>query len=228
MDAVRQPSPSTIQVISHPQYDAEDSLSPSTVPSDPLELFRKWFTEAQANPTLVDPEAMAISTATAQGRPSTRFVLLKQLDARGVVFFTNYTSRKSREIQENPWASLAIYWAPVHRQVRVVGKVEKLEKEESDKYFRTRPVGSRVGAWASPQSAAVKDGELAERVRAVEERFAAEGGKDADIPLPSFWGGWRVVPVCVITNICLLQSLIHFKTGRSSSGLESPRDCMIE
>ena len=197
MDAIRQPSPTTVQVVSHPQYEAKDALSPSTVPSDPLTLFRAWFTEAEANPALVDPEAMALSTADARGRPSTRFVLLKQLDAHGIVFFTNYNSRKSKELDENPWASLAIYWGPVHRQVRVVGKVEKLEKEGSEAYFRTRPLGSRIGAWASPQSSVVKEGELADKVKEIEKRFKAEGVEEADVPLPDFWGGWRIIPVCV-------------------------------
>jgi pyridoxamine-phosphate oxidase len=120
-------------------------------------------------------------------------VLLKQVDSRGLVFFTNYTSRKSQEIMENPYAALVVYWREVFRFVRVVGSVEKLSPEESRAYIRTRPVGSQLGAWASRQSTIISEGELEERLKRVAKRFG-----DGEIPLPDFWGGWRVIPMYVV------------------------------
>jgi len=146
-----------IEVLVHEQYDSPDHLSPSTVPANPFDLFRQWFTSVQS--TVHEPEIMALSTVSADGIPSTRTVLLKQVDDRGFVFYTNYNSRKSREMDVNPHVSLALYWREVHRQVRVVGRVEKVSREESDAYFRSRPLGSRIGAWASNQSTAIVDGE---------------------------------------------------------------------
>jgi len=123
-----------------------------------------------------------------------RVVLLKQVDERGFVFFTNYESRKSRELLESGHAALAFYWRELHRQVRVVGRIERVAEEESDAYYVTRPVGSRVGAWASPQSSVVGEGDVQQRVHDVEHRFGLDAGKD-DVPRPPFWGGWRVVPL---------------------------------
>lgn len=180
-------------VIDHQQYHGSDNLSPSTVPADPLDLFRHWFTSVQG--TVREPEAMAMSTVSAEGIPSTRIVLLKQVDNRGFVFYTNYNSRKSREMDANPHASLALYWREVHRQVRAVGPVEKVSREESEAYFRSRPLGSRIGAWASNQSAVIAEGELDQQVEQIKERFGAkEGDVEADIPLPDHWGGWRLIP----------------------------------
>lgn len=193
MDAVIDPSEDKIRVISHNQYQASDQLSPSTVQLSPVDQFCLWFTEAQGK--VHEPEAMSVSTATANGMPSSRFVLLKQVDKKGFVFFTNYTSRKSQELLENPHAALALYWAEMHRQVRVVGKVEKVSREESEEYFKSRPLGSRIGAWASPQSKAIEEGEMIERFKAVRDRFCVtENTLELDVPLPDFWGGWRVVP----------------------------------
>jgi pyridoxamine-phosphate oxidase len=190
MDAAIQPS---IVVLARQQYDTSDDLSPSSVPADPLDLFRQWFTSVQG--VALEPEAMALSTVSAEGFPSTRIVLLKQVDNRGFVFYTNYNSRKSREMDANPHVSLAFFWREVHRQVRVVGPVEKVSREESEAYFRSRPLGSRIGAWASDQSAAIPEGELDQRVNQIKERFGVkEGDIDADIPLPDHWGGWRVLP----------------------------------
>ena len=135
---------------------------------------------------------MSLSTATLSGIPSARIVLLKQVDSRGFVFFTNYTSRKSQEIIANPYAALVFYWRELHRSVRVVGSVERLSREESDAYFRTRPVGSQLGAWASRQSTVVEEKELDERFKMTANRF--EGG---EVPPPDFWGGWRVIPMYV-------------------------------
>jgi pyridoxamine-phosphate oxidase len=193
MDTTIQPSPDKIVVLVHQQYDAPDHLSPSALPASPLGLFRHWFTSAQG--TVNEPEAMALSTVSAEGIPSTRIVLLKQVDNRGFVFYTNYNSRKSREIDANPHASLAFYWREVHRQVRVVGRVEKVTREESEAYFRSRPLGSRIGAWASNQSATIAEGELDQQINQIKDRFGIkEGDVEADIPLPDHWGGWRVIP----------------------------------
>lgn len=187
-----------LQVSSHNQYSTPDALSPTNVRSSPLDQFQIWFAEAVSGGKVNEPEAMTVSTATKAGIPSSRMVLFKQLDSRGFVFYTNYTSRKSREILENPHASLVFYWREVSRSVRVLGKVEKLDEEDSKKYFDTRPLGSRLGAWASPQSTAVGEGEMAERLEKVKNKFGVtDETRDADIPLPEFWGGWRVVPLYV-------------------------------
>ena len=182
-----------IQVLAHEQYITPDHLSPASVAPSPLDQFRAWFTSVQGK--VHEPEAMSLSTATAAGVPSARVVLFKQLDHRGFVFYTNYASRKSRELAENPRAALAFYWREVHKQVRVLGHVEKLSREESEAYFRSRPLGSRIGAWASRQSAVVGEDELHRHVEDVEKRFGVkQDDPDGDIPLPEFWGGWRVIP----------------------------------
>ncbi len=182
-----------IQVKSHNQYHSPRILPDALDPS-PLVQFQKWFGEAihptdTSIPKVTEPEAMAVSTATAQGIPSSRFVLLKEVDTTGFVFYTNYTSRKSQELLENPYASIAIYWREVSRQVRVVGKVEKVSRSENEEYFASRPRGSRIGAWASEQSKHVGEDELKERVELMEEKFADE------VPCPEHWGGWRIVPL---------------------------------
>ncbi|EKM49509.1 uncharacterized protein PHACADRAFT_265018 [Phanerochaete carnosa HHB-10118-sp] len=187
------PAPGQLKVLSHHQYDPKESISPSTVSPNPFEQFRTWMTEVREQ--VLEPEAMSLSTANKAGVPSSRFVLFKQLDSRGFVFYTNYTSRKSRELLENPYAALAFYWKEVHRQVRVVGRVEKLTHEESEEYYQSRPLGSRLGAWTSPQSSVVEEGELSRRLDEVKTKFAIdESAKEAEVPLPDFWGGWRVVP----------------------------------
>jgi pyridoxamine-phosphate oxidase len=194
MDTPIQSAPDDIKVRANEQYHTSDHLSPSTVPVNPLDLFRQWFTSAQS--TVREPEAMALSTVSADGIPSTRIVLLKQVNNRGLVFYTNYNSRKSREMDLNPHVSLAFYWREIHRQVRVVGRVEKVSREESEAYFRTRPLGSRIGAWTSHQSAAIAEGELDQQINRIKERFGVkEGDVEADIPLPDHWGGWRVIPL---------------------------------
>jgi len=188
------PAHDKLKVTSHRQYHTPNPLTPSAVTSSPLDQFRIWFTEAQG--AVLEPEAMSLSTVTASGVPSSRFVLFKELDGRGFVFYTNYTSRKSKELLENPRAALAFYWREMHRQVRIVGRVEKVSKEQSDEYFRSRPLGSRLGAWASEQSSVVGEGEVKARLEQLWERFGVtDDVKDVvDVPLPEFWGGWRVVP----------------------------------
>jgi pyridoxamine 5'-phosphate oxidase len=156
---------------------------------DPIALFGRWFDEAH-DAGIYLPESMALATATADGKPSARQVLLKSFDERGFVFYTNYESRKGLEIAQNPRAALAVHWPILHRQVRINGSVEKTSPEESEAYFASRPRGSRIGAWASDQSSVLESrDELENRFRKVQERFA--GG---EVPLPPFWGGYRIDP----------------------------------
>lgn len=156
---------------------------------DPIALFDEWLEAAEESGLLL-PEACALATATPEGRPSVRMVLLKNADRRGFVFFTNYRSRKAEELDANPQASLCFHWNVLERQVRVEGSAARISEEESDAYFRTRPRGSRIGAWASRQSRRLSHPEvLARRFREMSERFSGE-----DVPLPEFWGGYRLVP----------------------------------
>ena len=169
---------------------AIEGMKDPTGEENPIDLFRTWFDRAEEC-GLFMPEAMTLATATPQGRPSARMVLLKGVDDRGFEFFTNYGSRKAAELDANPFASLILHWAVLERQIRVEGSVVRMSKEESFEYFRTRPRGSRIGAWASEQSRPLEQrGELEARVKEMEARFA---GSD-DIPLPPFWGGYRLVP----------------------------------
>ena len=156
---------------------------------DPLSQFRRWFDEAREAGVEV-PEAMALATATPDGRPSARMVLLKAADERGFAFHTSYESRKGTELGANPHGALLFYWQPPGRQVRVEGRVERLPAEESEAYFRTRPYGSRLAAWASPQSRPLAD--RAELDRLYEEAAARFPGDE--VPLPPHWGGFRLVP----------------------------------
>lgn len=200
-----QTSSDTLRVLPHTQYHTEGTLSPSNVAPNPLDQFRAWFTEASSK--VSEPEIMTVSTATASGIPSARTVLFKQVDSTGFVFFTNYTSRKSKELLENPNAALVFYWKELHKQVRILGKVEKLGKEENEEYFHSRPVGSQLGAWASRQSTVVGEGEIEQRLEKYRQRFGVnEGDPSSDqIPLPDFWGGWRVVPWWVTPETCHLR-----------------------
>lgn len=156
---------------------------------DPIALFGNWF-EAANRAGVYLPEAVSLSTASPDGRPSSRMVLLKDFDDRGFVFFTNYESRKATELNANPQAAMLFHWAFLQRQVRVEGRVERVTREESEAYFRSRARGSRIGAWASRQSRPLASREeLEQRVSDMERRFG-----DDDIPLPDFWGGYRVKP----------------------------------
>jgi pyridoxamine 5'-phosphate oxidase len=159
----------------------------------PVQQFDRWLAEAVAAAVL-EPNAMVFSTASAQGQPSARTVLLKGHDARGFTLFTNYGSRKAREAAENPRASLVFPWYALERQVVVVGSVHRLAREESEAYFRTRPRGSQLGAWASEQDQVITSRTvLDERMAALERRWPGR----TEIPLPPFWGGLRVVPETV-------------------------------
>jgi pyridoxamine 5'-phosphate oxidase len=162
--------------------------------ADPLLELERWLVDAR-DAGLHEPDAAALATATLEGAPSVRMVLVRGLDRRGLVFYTNYESRKAGELAGNPRAALAFNWGPpLRRQARVEGVVERVTADESLAYFRTRDRASRLGAWASPQSAPLADrDELVARYAAVEARFADED----DVPLPPFWGGFRVVPHAV-------------------------------
>ena len=167
-------------------------LPEATADRDPIDLFGEWF-EAAMEAGLYLPEAMTLATCTPDGRPSARMVLLKGFDARGFVFYTNYGSRKAVELIENPHAALVLHWGVLQRQVRIEGTVTKVSEEESYAYFSSRPRGSRIGAWASKQSALLEERQtLEERVKEYEKQF--EG---SDVPLPPFWGGFRIAPARV-------------------------------
>jgi pyridoxamine 5'-phosphate oxidase len=156
--------------------------------SDPIVQLRAWLDEAQDAVPL--PEAMTLATVGADGGPSARVVLLRGIDDRGLTFFTNRTSRKGDELRANPRAALVLHWWELGRQVRVEGRVEETSREESEAYWRSRPRPSRIAAWASPQSRPLEGrGDLEARVADLEARFEGE-----DVPRPSFWGGYRVVP----------------------------------
>jgi pyridoxamine 5'-phosphate oxidase len=168
---------------------ARSTLDESHVDPDPVRQFERWFADALAADVL-EPNAMTLATASSDGVPSARIVLLKGVDAGGFVFFTDYRSRKSAELAENPLAALTFLWKEIERQVRITGAVTRTSQAESEAYFRSRPVGSRIGAWTSHQSAVIANrGVLEETLRVVQERFP-----DGDVPLPTHWGGFRVVP----------------------------------
>ena len=160
--------------------------------TDPIELFRELF--EQATQACVEPDAMVLSTVDPDGRPSGRYVLLKAFDQRGFVFYTNLESRKARALIANPQASLAFYWGPIEKQVRIEGAVERVADEEADQYFATRPRPFQIGAWASSQSAPLASrAALEQRVAEMTRRFETE----AAVPRPPFWSGFRVVPTAI-------------------------------
>jgi pyridoxamine 5'-phosphate oxidase len=164
-------------------------LTEDDLPPDPIVLAQRWFADAQAA-EIEQADAMTLATSTPDGRPSARAVLLKGIDARGFAFFTNYESRKARELDGNPRAALVLLWVPLQRQLRVAGAVVRLSAEESDAYFATRARGSQLGAWASEQSRPLPDrSALEERWAALDERY--RGGA---VPRPPHLGGYRVEP----------------------------------
>lgn len=158
---------------------------------DPIEIFRQLY--EKATQSCVEPDAMVLSTVDADGRPSGRYVLLKAVDQRGFVFYTNVDSRKARALNANPSASLCFYWAPLDKQIRIEGRVERVTDAEADTYFSTRPRDSQIGAWASQQSGVLESSTvLAERVAAIRQRFG-----DGVVPRPPFWSGFRVIPASI-------------------------------
>jgi pyridoxamine 5'-phosphate oxidase len=174
-------------------------LSEQNCESNPIIQFERWIKDAQ-RAELKEPNAMVLATATRDGRPSARVVLLKEVSDVGFVFYTNYGSRKARELETNPFAALTFYWPELERQVRVEGEVRRIPQLQSEAYFRTRPKGSQLGAWASRQSQVLPGREpLESRLRDLEARYA----DSSDIPVPEFWGGY-----------CLLPGTIEFWQGR--------------
>lgn len=155
---------------------------------DPIQLLGEWLDAARESGLFL-PESMSLATATPDGAPSVRMVLLKTLDERGVVFYTNYESRKARELEANPQAALCLHWGVLERQIRIDGVAERVSHEESARYFATRARGSRIGAWASKQSAPLGErGELEARVKKYDAEYPH------DVPLPTFWGGYLLRP----------------------------------
>ncbi|MFC5640711.1 MULTISPECIES: pyridoxamine 5'-phosphate oxidase [Kitasatospora] len=167
-----------------------EGLAEGQLAADPIGQFTRWFHEAE-EAGVVEPNAMVLSTADADGLPSSRTVLLKGYDRRGFVFFTNYGSRKGADLAANPRASLLFPWIALARQVEVGGTVEKIGRDETAAYFRTRPHGSQLGAWASEQSSPVESREVLEQRYA---DLAARYPEGEGVPVPPFWGGYRVVP----------------------------------
>jgi pyridoxamine 5'-phosphate oxidase len=169
---------------------APDELDAATVERDPFRQLDRWYEEARAA-TGDKAAAMTVATATRDGRPSARVVLLRGLDERGLVFYTNYDSRKAGELDANPHAAAVFHWPALERQVRVEGTIARVSTEESAAYFAGRPRGHRLGAWASPQSETIPDrASLEARLANVEARFP----DGVEVPLPPFWGGYRIAP----------------------------------
>ena len=178
---------------------ARGQLSETDVPADPLALFHTWFEQAM-NAQCPEPNAMTLATADATGKPSLRTVLLKGADAMGFTFFTNYQSQKGQELAKRPQAALLFYWHELERQVRISGLVSRITADESATYFHSRPLASRIGAWASPQSTDIPDRDF---LQAAEQRFEKQFGDNP--PCPEHWGGY-----------CLRAEEIEFWQGRPS------------
>jgi pyridoxamine 5'-phosphate oxidase len=171
------------------KHHSLSSLCEKDLDSDPIRQLQLWLDEALQS-DVPEVNAMALATATPDGRPSNRMVLLRNLDERGLSFFTNYESRKAREIEANPFAAVVFFWHEVERQVRVEGRIERTSAEESDRYFHGRPAGSKLGAWSSPQSQVIAGRhELETQFRELEDRYP-----DGSIPRPAYWGGYRLIP----------------------------------
>jgi pyridoxamine 5'-phosphate oxidase len=169
------------------------ALDESSVDADAIRQFERWFADAEAAKLAAAPNAMTLATATPEGIPSARIVLLKHVDARGFVFFTDYRSHKGMDLAANPHAALVFWWSELERQVRIAGKVSRLPTSESEVYFRTRPLGSRLGAWSSHQSRTIPSrAPLETRFAEMETRYA-----DGDVPLPPYWGGYIVNPASI-------------------------------
>lgn len=167
-------------------------LDESNVSPDPITEFARWFEEA-VKAEVQEPNAMTLASVGSAGAPSARIVLLKGFDARGFIFFTDYRSQKGTELEQNPRAAMVFYWPELERQIRITGTTTPIGREESEAYFRTRPRGSRISAWASHQSQVIASRKLLEdRVPELERRYPGD-----DVPLPPYWGGLRVVPESV-------------------------------
>ena len=177
------------------------TLEESSIENNPFLQFSKWFEEAQRS-EIREPNAMTLATATSDGRPSARIVLLKGITTEGFIFYTNYNSHKAKELIANPYAALVFSWLDLERQIRIEGQVEKLSHKDSEAYFQSRPKGSQIGAWASPQSEAIDSRQILEdNVKALKEKYDEED----QLPCPPHWGGFIVKPL-----------LFEFWQGRSS------------
>ncbi|WP_166358796.1 pyridoxamine 5'-phosphate oxidase [Pseudomonas akapageensis] len=170
---------------------ARDGLTEEQAPAEPFELFRKWFEQAVKTEQLpVEANSMVLATVDQDGRPHCRVLLLKGLDDQGFTFFTNYDSAKGQQLAVNPFAAMTFFWPALERQVRIEGRVERVTPQESDAYYQVRPLGSRLGAWASPQSQVIADrAELEGLLKSTEQRFS-----DAQPHCPEHWGGYRLLP----------------------------------
>jgi pyridoxamine 5'-phosphate oxidase len=170
---------------------AREGLTEAQAPEEPFALFRQWFEQAvETEQAPVEANAMTLATVDAEGRPHCRVLLLKGLDAEGFTFFTNYDSAKGQQLAASPFAAMTFFWPTLERQVRIEGRVSKVSHQESNAYFQVRPLGSRLGAWASPQSRVIADRtELEGLLKATEERF-----KVAQPDCPDHWGGYRLIP----------------------------------
>ena len=170
-------------------HQTAEGIDEKTIDRNPVALFRRWFADAKGAGLRL-PEAMTLATATPDGTPSARVVLLKDVDESGFVFYTNYRSAKARDLESNPKAALVFYWVTLDRQVRIEGTVERTSREESDAYFKTRPRESQIGAWASPQSEVIAGRDVLEKNAAELERLY----EDRQIDCPEHWGGYRLAP----------------------------------
>lgn len=171
---------------------SKDALDLESVFKDPFQQFHEWFKEA-LKAEVPEANAMTLSTVDEAGNPNARIVLLKELDQKGFVFYSNYNSTKGDELASNPNAALTFFWVELERQVRIKGSVEKVDEHISDNYFKSRPIGSQKGAWASPQSQNIEDKHiLTENLQKIEKQFP-----DENIPRPDYWGGYRVIPKAI-------------------------------
>jgi len=176
------------------------ALSKADVAANPIDQFKTWFDEVLKS-ELDEPNAMSLATVDAKGQPSIRVVLLKDVSSTGFSFFTNYTSKKGHSISQNPKVGLNFFWHELERQIRIEGRAEMIDASQSDSYFQTRPRGSQIGAWASPQSQAISDrGSLEKDNKMMEDRYA-----DQEVPRPEHWGGYLVIP-----------DLVEFWQGRAN------------
>ncbi|MCM1983422.1 pyridoxamine 5'-phosphate oxidase [Lyngbya confervoides] len=184
------PSPSPkLELADLRENYTQAGLIESDLAADPWRQFTQWFQEA-LGANLIEPNAMTLATVTPEGKPTARIVLLKELDDRGFIFFTNYTSRKAQDLASNPWAALVFLWTALERQVRIEGQVEKIADSETDAYFQTRPRGSQLGAWVSPQSQVISDRQyLEDELDRLTQQY-----RNQAIPRPPHWGGYRVIP----------------------------------
>lgn len=188
------------QIQKHRKEYTLSALSESTITENPISLFTKWFQEA-LDIYAFDANAMQLATADKNARPTTRTVLLKSFDHKGFVFFTNYNSRKGKNLSENSWASINFFWHALERQIRIDGKVERIAEKESDEYFATRPRESQIGTWCSNQSEKISGREILEKkYKEIEQQYEGK-----TIPRPSYWGGYILKP-----------ALIEFWQGREN------------